>query len=118
MNTWHILCFFTTTPLNLCYVIVYLEYEEMFVILQEKQQLPDMEFGRRLAADRDLSHTDAFSLCNISKRNTSPTDLFLQQNWWNWIKITALHSSAYFKHTICLIIIGLLILRNDLIFVS
>ncbi|XP_022087766.1 peptidylprolyl isomerase domain and WD repeat-containing protein 1-like isoform X2 [Acanthaster planci] len=32
---------------------------------QMRQQLPDMEFGRRMAAERDLQKSDAFSLANI-----------------------------------------------------
>lgn len=31
-----------------------------------KQQLPNMEFGRRLAAERDLEKSDQFNRCNIS----------------------------------------------------
>lgn len=32
-----------------------------------KQQLPNMEFGRRLAAERDLEKSDQFNRCNISR---------------------------------------------------
>ncbi|XP_041356823.1 peptidylprolyl isomerase domain and WD repeat-containing protein 1-like isoform X2 [Gigantopelta aegis] len=32
---------------------------------QNKQQLPNMEFGRRLALERDFEKSDSFSLCNI-----------------------------------------------------
>lgn len=32
---------------------------------QNKQQISNMEFGRRIAAERDLEKSDAFSLCNI-----------------------------------------------------
>ncbi|XP_054764435.1 peptidylprolyl isomerase domain and WD repeat-containing protein 1-like isoform X1 [Lytechinus pictus] len=32
---------------------------------QMRQQLPDMEFGRRMAVERDLQKSDAFSLANI-----------------------------------------------------
>ncbi|XP_071507877.1 peptidylprolyl isomerase domain and WD repeat-containing protein 1-like [Diadema antillarum] len=32
---------------------------------QMRQQLPDMEFGRRMAVERDLQKTDAFALANI-----------------------------------------------------
>ena len=34
---------------------------------QMRQQLPDMEFGRRMAAERDLQKSDAFSLANIGE---------------------------------------------------
>ncbi|CAG2209963.1 PPWD1 [Mytilus edulis] len=39
---------------------------QQFTELQQmKQQLPNMEFGRRLAAERDLEKSEAFHLCNI-----------------------------------------------------
>ena len=41
---------------------------QTFTELQQmRQQLPDMEFGRRMAAERDLQKSDAFSHANISK---------------------------------------------------
>lgn len=37
-----------------------------FTELQQKaQQLPNMEFGRRMAVERDLEKSEAFSLANI-----------------------------------------------------
>ena len=52
-----------------------------------KQQLPNMEFGRRLAAERDLEKSEAFHLCNISKWvyyvpiiSTSPLIWYLDMN--------------------------------------
>nr|XP_022312893.1 peptidylprolyl isomerase domain and WD repeat-containing protein 1-like [Crassostrea virginica] len=39
---------------------------QQFTELQQmKQQLPNMEFGRRLAAERDLEKSDQFNRCNI-----------------------------------------------------
>jgi len=35
-----------------------------------KQQLPNMEFGRRLAVEKDLEKADAFHLCNICMYKT------------------------------------------------
>ena len=32
-----------------------------------KQQLPNMEFGRRMAVERDLEKSDQYSHCNIRK---------------------------------------------------
>ncbi|PFX32217.1 peptidylprolyl isomerase domain and WD repeat-containing protein 1-like isoform X1 [Stylophora pistillata] len=32
---------------------------------QQKQQLPDMEFGRRMATERDLEKTDTLRFCNV-----------------------------------------------------
>ncbi|XP_013401438.1 peptidylprolyl isomerase domain and WD repeat-containing protein 1-like isoform X2 [Lingula anatina] len=32
---------------------------------QTRQQLPNMEFGRRMAVERDLEKSDAFSRCNV-----------------------------------------------------
>ena len=36
---------------------------------QMRQQLPDMEFGRRMAAERDLQKSEAFSHANIGKHD-------------------------------------------------
>ncbi|KAG0414725.1 hypothetical protein HPB47_008096 [Ixodes persulcatus] len=33
---------------------------------QMQQQLPDMEFGRRMAGDRDLEKSEAFHYCNVT----------------------------------------------------
>jgi len=33
--------------------------------LQMKQQISNMEFGRRLATERDLEKSDVYHLCNI-----------------------------------------------------
>jgi len=33
-----------------------------------KQQMSNMEFGRRLATERDLEKTEVFNLCNIGER--------------------------------------------------
>jgi hypothetical protein len=49
-----------------------------------KQQLPNMEFGRRLAAERDLEKSEAFHLCNISKW------VLLFYNLWSMINKTFL----------------------------
>lgn len=40
-----------------------------------------MEFGRRIAAERDLEKSEAFSLSNI-RTILSPS--FLSLNWMNW----------------------------------
>ena len=41
---------------------------KQFTELQQmKQQLPNMEFGRRLAAERDLEKSDAYWHCSISE---------------------------------------------------
>ena len=32
---------------------------------QMKQQVPNMEFGRRLAVDRDLEKSNSFHYCNL-----------------------------------------------------
>ena len=32
---------------------------------QMKQQVPNMEFGRRLAVDRDLEKSSSFRYCNL-----------------------------------------------------
>ena len=32
-----------------------------------KQQVPNMEFGKRLAVDRDLEKSTSFRFCNLSK---------------------------------------------------
>jgi len=32
-----------------------------------KQQMSNMEFGRRLATERDLEKTEVFNLCNIGE---------------------------------------------------
>jgi hypothetical protein len=37
------------------------------LILQTKQQISTMEFGRRMAAERDLEKSDMSNLCNIGK---------------------------------------------------
>ena len=37
------------------------------MLLQEKQILPNMEFGRRMAVERELEKSEYFSKCNISK---------------------------------------------------
>ena len=34
-------------------------------VLQMRQQLPNMEFGRRIAIEKDLERSDAYRLCNI-----------------------------------------------------
>ena len=34
---------------------------------QTKQQMSNMEFGRRLATERDLEKTEVFNLCNIGE---------------------------------------------------
>ena len=36
-----------------------------------KQQISNMEFGRRLATERDLEKSDVFHLCNIGMRIVS-----------------------------------------------
>lgn len=36
-----------------------------YFALQMKQQLSNMEFGRRLAVEKELEKADAFHLCNI-----------------------------------------------------
>ena len=36
-----------------------------------KQQLPNMEFGRRLAVEKDLEKSEAFHNCNVCKYQTS-----------------------------------------------
>ena len=46
--------------------------KESFIILtllfvQTKQQLPNMEFGKRMATDRDLQHSPSFQYCNICR---------------------------------------------------
>ena len=49
---------------------------------QMRQQLPDMEFGRRMAAERDLQKSDAFSHPNIGK--CAPCEI-LEISWLsNW----------------------------------
>lgn len=42
-------------------------FNYIFHSFQMKQQLPNMEFGRRLAAERDLEKSDQFNRCNISR---------------------------------------------------
>ena len=37
--------------------------------LQQKQQLPDMEFGRRMATERDLEKTDTLRFCNVGMKS-------------------------------------------------
>jgi hypothetical protein len=32
-----------------------------------KQQLPNMEFGRRIAIEKDLERSESFHLCNLGK---------------------------------------------------
>lgn len=47
---------------------VFDESLKTFTELQQmRQQLPDMEFGRRLAAERDLQKSELFSTANISE---------------------------------------------------
>ena len=41
--------------------------EHFMEMQQTKQILPNMEFGRRMAAERDLSKSDAYSHVNICK---------------------------------------------------
>ena len=36
-----------------------------FNFFQQKQQLPDMEFGRRMATERDLEKTDTLRFSNV-----------------------------------------------------
>ena len=36
-----------------------------FHFFQQKQQLPDMEFGRRMATERDLEKTDTLRFSNV-----------------------------------------------------
>ena len=36
-----------------------------FFFIQQKQQLPDMEFGRRMATERDLEKTDTLRFSNV-----------------------------------------------------
>ena len=36
---------------------------------QQKQQLPDMEFGRRMATERDLEKTDTLRFCNVGMKS-------------------------------------------------
>lgn len=37
----------------------------LFLFFQQKQQLPDMEFGRRMATERDLEKTDTLRFSNV-----------------------------------------------------
>jgi len=46
---------------NECYLFGFL----CFYIYQQKQQLPDMEFGRRMATERDLEKTDTLRFSNV-----------------------------------------------------
>ena len=36
-----------------------------FNLFQQKQQLPDMEFGRRMATERDLEKTNSLKFSNV-----------------------------------------------------
>lgn len=48
---------------GLSYIVFFLK---MFTELQQmRQQLPDMEFGRRMAVERELEKVDAVRLINI-----------------------------------------------------
>ena len=46
---------------NECYLFGFL----VFFIYQQNQQLPDMEFGRRMATERDLEKTDTLRFSNV-----------------------------------------------------
>ena len=46
---------------NKCYLFGFL----VFYIYQQNQQLPDMEFGRRMATERDLEKTETLRFSNV-----------------------------------------------------
>ncbi|KAL1482991.1 hypothetical protein MTO96_033432 [Rhipicephalus appendiculatus] len=44
--------------------------QQLSELQQMQQQLPDMEFGRRMAGDRDLEKSEAFHYCNLTYDDT------------------------------------------------
>ncbi|KAL3868863.1 hypothetical protein ACJMK2_041620 [Sinanodonta woodiana] len=64
---------------------------QQFIDLQQmKQQLPDMEFGKRLAVERDLEKSESFNICNII---FDETGYFILYSTMLGIKVINLHTN-------------------------
>lgn len=65
--------------------------QQLSQLQQMQQQLPDMEFGRRMAADRDLEKSEAFQCCNLVYDSSGH---FLLYATLLGIKVINLHSKT------------------------
>ncbi|KAH7956167.1 hypothetical protein HPB52_006599 [Rhipicephalus sanguineus] len=69
--------------------------QQLSELQQMQQQLPDMEFGRRMAGDRDLEKSEAFHYCNLTYDDTGH---FLVYATLLGIKIVNLRTTAFRKN--------------------
>ncbi|XP_064460866.1 peptidylprolyl isomerase domain and WD repeat-containing protein 1-like [Ornithodoros turicata] len=63
--------------------------QQLSQLQQMQQQLPDMEFGRRMAAERDLEKSESFLYCNLAYDDSGH---FLMYATLLGIKVINLHS--------------------------